>query len=86
MQKPMIHIHKRRRLQPPPPSWAEIRFTRANFSERTIGNWGNFSACSPVLCDISGRKLTAPINLTSSYAHVYIETDTNLCYNRREMF
>ena len=46
-------------------------FHPGKFPERTIGNLSNVSACSPALFDISGRKLTAPLNLTSSYAHVY---------------
>ena len=35
-------------------------FHSGKFSERTIGNSGNFSACSSALFDISGRKFTAP--------------------------
>jgi len=46
-----------RRVQPP-----RNPFHSGKFSERTIGNSGNFSAHSPVLFDISGRKFTAPLN------------------------
>ena len=35
-------------------------FHSGKFSKRTIGNLGDFSACSQVLFDISGRKFTDP--------------------------
>jgi len=52
------------------PKLGKNPFHSGKFSEGTIGNSGKFSACSPVLLDISGRKFSAPpLNLTSSYAH-----------------
>ena len=44
-------------------------FHSGKFSERTIGILGNFSAYSPALFDIPGRKCTVPLNLTSSYTN-----------------
>ena len=38
----------------------QMSFHSAIFSKRTIGNSGNFAACSLALFDISGRQFTAP--------------------------
>ena len=43
-----------------PPKLGRNPFHSGKFSEGTIGRSGNFSACSPALFDISGRKFTAP--------------------------
>jgi len=56
-------------------------FHWGKFSERTIGNFGNYPACSPTLFDILGTKFTAPLNLTSSCTHGY----TNLFF-KYELF
>ena len=54
-----------------PPKMGRNPIHSGKFSVRIIANLGNFSACSPALFDISGRKSTAPLNLTSSCAHDY---------------
>ena len=51
------------------PQVGQMSVSLQQFSDRTIGNLGNFSAFFPALYDISGRKFTAPLNLTSSYGH-----------------
>ena len=40
-----------------------------NSTERKIGNSGNFSDCSPESLTHSGRNVTAPLILKSSYAY-----------------
>ena len=50
-----------------PFSWADIHFIRGNFSERTIGNSGDFSHVSPDLFVPSRTTIKAPINLKPSY-------------------
>ena len=51
------------------PKLGRNSFLSGKFSARTIGNSGNFSACSPAQFDLSGRKFTAPLKLTSHYVH-----------------
>ena len=53
-----------------PPKLGRNPFYSGKFSQRTIGNSGNFSDCSPALFDITCRKFTAPpkfgvLNFTS---------------------
>ena len=43
------------------PKLGRNSFQSGKFSERVIGNLGNFSAYSPALFDISGRKFTATL-------------------------
>ena len=43
-----------------PPQVGQKSFSLGQIFWRTIGNWGNFTACSPALFDISDRRFTAP--------------------------
>jgi len=54
-----------------PPKLGRNPLHSGKFSERTIENLGNFSAYSPALFDISGRKFTAPLNLTPMLVDTY---------------
>ena len=74
----MEYIHKRRRAGGcSPPKMGRNPFHSGKFTVRTIGNSGNFSACSPALFDISGREFTASLSLKPSYAHEYIQIFVN---------
>ena len=75
---PSFFINHKRRMRwtwaLQPPQLGKNPFHSGRFSKRTIGNSDRFSACFPALFGISGRKFTALLNLTSSYAH-----DWNAC-------
>jgi len=53
-----------------PPQFGRNLFHWGNFSEKPIGDSGNFSDCSPDLFDLLDKKFTPPLNLKPPYAHV----------------
>ena len=80
------HTRRTRRAEGQPPKLGRNQFHLGKFSERTLGTSGNFSTYSPALFDILGRKFTAPLNLTSFYAHVYKWCNSTIPFEEDKLF